>query len=336
MNSRLAPSCAAFREHALSGRAFPDNTARVGDLRAAGIPGSTIDHRCRPGGPWQRLLPGVVLLDASEPNRRQRIRAAALYGGNEAVVTGVDALAAHGVVLSETSEVHLLLPHGKRRRSREFVLTERTARLPSTTCRAGIRFATPARAALDAARRHDDPRSIAELLGAPVRQGACTVLELRHELEAGGQRGSAAPRALLKRLATGVRSITEQQARRVVADCPVPTPQWNVPLINSSGALLGVVDAWWADVGLVWDLGAQGFRIPADAAPAHRNRHSALLAHQVTILRTPPQRLHQDPAAIRRALLIAYFRASRKPQPSVYAGTRHCSLRETQRVRPVG
>ena len=336
MNSRLDLSCRDFPEHAFPEHTFPDNTARVVDLRATGIPGSTIDHRCRSGGPWQRLLPGVVLLDAGEPNRRQRIRAAALYGGDDAVVTGVDALAAHGVVLAETREVHLLLPHGKRRRCRDFVLTERTTRLPLTTCLTGIRFAAPARAALDAARRQADPGRIAELLGAPVRQGVCTVPELRHELEAGGQRGSAAPRAMLKQLATGVRSITEQQAHRVVAGCPVPTPQWNVPLINSSGALLGVVDAWWPDVGLVWDFGAQEFRIPADATPVHRNWHSTLLAHQVTILRTPPQRLHQDPAAIRRALLVAYFRAGRKPPPSVYAAANRCSLGSAQRERPVG
>ena len=316
---------------------FPESVARIADLRSAGVPPSTIDRRCRPGGPWRRLLPGVVLLGAGQPTRRQRVRAAALYGGADAVVTGVDALIAHGVQLAVMEQVHVLLPHHRRRGNRGFVLTERTSRLPCATCVGGVRFATPARATLDAARRQTEIGGVAALLDASVRQGVCTVPELRHELESGGQRGSRIVRVLLGQMAAGVRSITEQQARRVVARCPIPVPQWNVPLADSSGTLLGVVDAWWPDTGLVWDLGAQDFRIPAGAAPVHRSWHSALLAHDVTILRTPPQRLHQDPAAIRRALLIAYFRAGQRPRPSVHAVTgRSVPLRGVQLGRPVG
>ena len=331
MNSRLG------RRHAALPRTFPEQVARIADLRAAGVPRSTVDRRCRPGGPWRRLLPGVVLLGAGEPSRRQWVRAAALYGGADAVVTGLDALAAHGVLLPEVGPVHVLVPQHRRRNDREFVLTERTSRLPCATRIDGMRFATPARATLDAARRQTEPDAVAALLGASVRQGACTVPELRHELDAGGQRGSRTVRVLLGHMAAGVRSITEQQARRVVARCPIPVPQWNVPLADSSGTLLGVVDAWWPDTGLVWDLGAQDFRIPDGAAPVHRSWHSALLAHHVTILRTPPRRLHQDPAAIRRALLIAYFRAGRRPRPSVHAVTnRSVSLRAVQLDQPVG
>jgi hypothetical protein len=35
---------------------------RVSALHRCGLPRSTIAHRCRPGGPWRPLLPGIVLL----------------------------------------------------------------------------------------------------------------------------------------------------------------------------------------------------------------------------------------------------------------------------------
>jgi hypothetical protein len=36
-------------------------------LESVGVPRRSISRRCRPGGPWQRLLPGIVLLGNSEP-----------------------------------------------------------------------------------------------------------------------------------------------------------------------------------------------------------------------------------------------------------------------------
>ncbi|RDG29968.1 hypothetical protein DVH02_34555, partial [Streptomyces corynorhini] len=57
-------------------------TAR--QLRAAGLSSSTTARRCRPGGPWQRPLPGVVLIQTGEPTARQRLLAAVLYGDTRA------------------------------------------------------------------------------------------------------------------------------------------------------------------------------------------------------------------------------------------------------------
>ncbi|OEV09576.1 hypothetical protein [Streptomyces nanshensis] len=52
-------------------------------LRAHGIPVSEADARCRPGGPWQLLLPGVYLLHPGPPTSDERLHAALLYAGGE-------------------------------------------------------------------------------------------------------------------------------------------------------------------------------------------------------------------------------------------------------------
>lgn len=295
----------------------PHGVARVADLRAAGVPGHTIDAHCRAGGRWRRLLPGVVLLDDAEPSRRQRVLAALAYAGRDALVTGMDALASCGVRLPEPDLVHLLLPAARRISSRQFVLVERTTRLPAPIIRDGISCAPPARAALDAARLEHDQRALGLLLGEPVRRGACTLPELRHELDSGSQRGSAAPRALLTRMSSQVHSQAEHQARRVVAACPIPQPRWNVPLRDAGDAPLGVVDAWWEEVGLVWDVGAHTIGRTGASDPAREVRNQALAANRVLVLRTSTKTLFNDPLGVRRALAEAYLRAGDRPHPQV-------------------
>ncbi|MBV8933012.1 MAG: hypothetical protein JO285_10735, partial [Kutzneria sp.] len=44
---------------------FAHRVARAADLVALGIFGGTVHRKCLPGGPWQRLLPGVLVLDSS-------------------------------------------------------------------------------------------------------------------------------------------------------------------------------------------------------------------------------------------------------------------------------
>ncbi|GAA3889004.1 hypothetical protein GCM10022243_62370 [Saccharothrix violaceirubra] len=165
-------------------------------LLAAGVTRYMLDLRCRPGGPWQRLLPGVVLLAGGPPTRDQLVRAALLYVGVGAALTGVDALRVHGLDLPPPDRVHVLQPAGRRRAGNHRVLVERTTRLPLAT------VACPVRAAVDAARHDPDPLHQHYLLAKVVDAGLATVTELRTELEAGPRRGTAVPRAALRSLST--------------------------------------------------------------------------------------------------------------------------------------
>src|SRR5215471_15144515 len=60
-----------------------------------GMPHSTLDRQIAPGGPWQRLLPGVYLAVTGTPTRDQREMAALLYAGPRSLITGSAALRRH-------------------------------------------------------------------------------------------------------------------------------------------------------------------------------------------------------------------------------------------------
>jgi len=174
-----------------------DGVIRTAELLATGVTNHAVAARCRPSGPWQRVLPGVVLMNTGPPSRLQRLRAAVAYAGADAVISGADALRAQGIAVPRPPDVLILVPAGRRLVSRSFLTVERTTRPPDPVWRAGLPLAPVARATIDAARHERDQFRLRTLLLAPVATGACTVAELRAELAAGNQRGSAAPRELL-------------------------------------------------------------------------------------------------------------------------------------------
>lgn len=283
--------------------AVPDGVISSAELRAAGVSNHAMSARCRPSGPWQRLLPGVVLLTSARPTRRQRLRAALAYAGPEAVVSGVDAMRAHGVDVPEQADMVVLVPAWRRLSSRAYLTVERTTRPPEPVWRAGLPLAPLVRATLDVARRVPDHEQLKALLLAPVRAGACTVAELRAELDAGNQRGSAAVRALLASEQHDVVPVAIGLARRVLRESRLPAPRWQVPLHDRSGTLLGVADAWWEEVALAWDVGGQ----------QHALDQAALSAAGVTVLHTDPQRLRTEPEPVTTELIAAFAKAAANP-----------------------
>lgn len=280
-------------------------------LRARGTSRAVVDRRCSQGR-WQRLLPGVLLLSAEPPTRDQLLRAAVLYAGHGALLTSVDAMAAAGMHDSVAQRpaarpVHVLLPAARRVTSTEFVLCERTTRLPETQHVRGLPFAPPVRATLDAARRLPDRTSLAALLTPAINSGRCPIPALEAELDAGSQRGSALPRAVLGELRRGVETATRQRACRAVAACGLPEPTWQAPIVDGAGNTAGTIDALWEDAGLAWDHGSHA-ALGRDEISARR-RDTILAARGVLVLCTPAGRLRDEPRAIRRSLVDAYHRA---------------------------
>ena len=75
-------------------QSMPDGVAALRQLESLGVDSSTAYRRCRPGGPWQRLLPGVLVLHAGRPSQRQRLRAALVHCGDGSMLTGTSAVKA--------------------------------------------------------------------------------------------------------------------------------------------------------------------------------------------------------------------------------------------------
>ncbi|MFL6120512.1 hypothetical protein [Actinophytocola sp.] len=281
-----------------------DQVVTVAELRAHGMTSQAIAMRCRPSGPWQRLLRGVVLTSATHPTRRQRLRAAIAYAGPDSVVSGIDAVRAHGVDVPPSPDVLILVPARRRLASSSYLTVERTSRPPKPVVLADLPYAPLARATLDAARRAADHGQLRALLTAAA--ASCTTAALRAELNAGNQRGSAAVRELLSAdLSTNdVLQVTDALAKRALRTSALPPPLWHTPVYDTTGMLLGVPDAWWPEVSVAWNVGTQ--------ARHHDPRTWA--AAGVTLVRTDPQRLYADPTDPVRELLAAYAKAAARTQ----------------------
>lgn len=293
---------------------------RTQDLLDLGMSGSTVAHRCRPEGPWQRLAPGILLLHNGPVTRDDRRRAAVLHGGPGAVITGLDALALHGMerMPSPSGPVHTLIPADRRRSGAGRVLIERTDRLP-VPAPGRWPLAPIPRAALDATRRLSDRGQVRATLAEVVQRGRTKPVELIHELVAGSDRGSALPRAVLAEIADGVRSAAEAQARDLVRRSGLSVPWWNPKIYRRDGTFLTMPDAWFDDVGMAWEIDSTEWHLdPADHAETLR-RHSAMRREGVLVVHTLPSALRDRPEDVLCELAVTYHDAARLGRPRVMA-----------------
>jgi len=292
---------------------------RVDHLVELGLTRSTIAHRCRPGGPWRRLAPGIVKLDNGPVTRADRRRAALLLAGTSAVLTGLDALELHGMrrMPAPSGAVHVLIPGERRRGGSGLALVERTDRLPPPVP-GRWPLAPIARAALDGARRLPVRDEVRALLAEVIQQGRCSPAELNAELAAGSGRGSRLAREVLLAISDGVRSVAEANAREIAQRSGPPAPLWNARLYDRYGRFIAMPDAWFDDVGMAWEIDSREFHLsPADYERTLARR-SAMMAEGIVVLHTLPKKLTHRADAMTE-LQRVYAQAARRPRPEVLA-----------------
>ncbi|WP_436232625.1 hypothetical protein [Actinacidiphila alni] len=248
----------------------------VRQLREHGVTPGTIAERCRPGGPWQQLLPQVYLLHSGPPNSAERLEAALLYagrdpgahgprgGGREAMVTGFAALALRQFAsvppLPGLPRIDVLVPRQRRLRDAGDVAIRRTNALPRPEEVIGLPCAPVARALADAVAELEDPGdadTVRRLLVEAVCGGHCdagsVVAELRQARLLGRPQVAAAVNALL---AEG-RVAAEDRLYAMVRCHGLPDPVWNVDLKLPGGPPLGGVDAYWPEHAVAVEIDAR-------------------------------------------------------------------------------
>lgn len=284
------------------GGLFPHRVATASELLSLGLPSGELAVRCRPQGPWQHVLPGILLLARTPPTRAQLVRAALRYGGPQTLLTGVDALQLHGLrALPATGPVQILVNRALEPAAK--VRITRVRRLPDPVLRRGFLTAPLARAAIDTAKALNQRDDIRAVLTEVVRHAGVPVADLK----AGLARSSEQARQVLSELADGVRSVPQAWARAVLDDLPLPPPAWGVPLTTAEGRPLGIADAWWNDRALAWQ-----FNTPTPRA-------DLLQAAGAIVLHTTPTRLRQSPTAVAQDLLRASTQATTRPRPRITA-----------------
>jgi hypothetical protein len=203
---------------------------------ACGMSARALHLRITPGGPWQRVLPGVYVAVTGTVTQAQREMAALLYAGPQSI-TGVTAVRRHHLRSPGPEAVDVLIPWTCRRQSVAFVRVRRTRQLPDGMYVTGrIRFTKAPRAVADAARsmtRFDDVRAV---VCEAVQRKACTVMELAAELKSGHTAGSALLRDALAEVGDGVRAVSEADFRRLILQSGLPKPLFNARLLDEDGS----------------------------------------------------------------------------------------------------
>ncbi|MEU9300375.1 hypothetical protein [Streptomyces sp. NPDC048269] len=305
------------------------NLATRHQLTAAGVPDGTITSRSRTGGPWQRLLPRVYLLQTGPPDHRQRALAAVLYAaeptadplsGDTAALTGGAALALLGIreapYTGHTPDTpaDVLIRAPRRLTGTPEVRPLPTSRWPRTMTVSGIPSTRPVRAAADFAARTQDPDRIRSTLAHVVQAGWCHPDDLHAELRAARLLTRPPIRAAAAELLAGVRSIAEAQARDTLITTDLPTPLWNARLYTPDGTFLASPDAYWPDEGVALEIDSAEYHYTRDAWHATLRRRLRLESHGILVVSATPSMIRDTPteviAALRTLLTLAATRAA--------------------------
>jgi hypothetical protein len=271
-------------------------------------------HRLRPGGPWQRLLPGTYLALTGKPAPEQKEMAALLYAGPGSVITGHSALRSQGLVNSAPSVIDVLVPAKRERRSAAFVAIHQTTRMPRQVIVVGRRqYAMKPRAVADAARGLTELRAVRALVASVVQDGRCPIGMLVHELDHGPVRGSALLRQVLAEVGQGVRSVTEADLLDLIKRGRLPMPLLNAHLYSADGALIAIPDAWWPQAGVAVEVDSKEWHLkPADWERTMR-RHAQMSSLGIIVLHFSPRQILTEPADVARAIADALRAGSARP-----------------------
>ena len=259
------------------------------------------------------MLPGVYMNHNGPLTGVQREIAAVLYTGRGCVITGQAALSRHGVPVSLTDVVDVLIPESARRQSAGFVRVHRTSRMPEHPWVSdGIRWAAVPRAVADLARGGVASREVKALVAAVVQRRTCTVGQLAAELSSGPARASGALRAALEEVADGVASAAEGDMRKLVKAGRLPEPMYN-PRLYVGEEFLAQPDLWWRDAGVAGEVDSREWHLSPELWKRTMARHSAMSAQGIIVLHFAPSRIKSDASRVITELRSAIEAGLRRP-----------------------
>ncbi|MCC3768853.1 hypothetical protein [Streptomyces sp. UNOC14_S4] len=309
-------------------------------LREHGVPGAVMTERCRPGGPWQQLLPGVVLLRTGPATSEERLHAALMYtvprtsgpvsrpgpatataaareaaaaGYGDAMITGAAALALHRFTsvppLLSLDRIDVLVPRTRRLRTTGFVRLVRAHALPRPRTLTGLPVAPAARAVADAVAQLTDASAVRRVLTEAVRDGHCEAQAVVRELTQARLLGRAHVVDAVDTLLAESRAVAEGRLYELVSDQGLPEPLWNVDLRLPGGPCLGRVDAFWPEHSVALEIDSRTPRQDDEALWTEQYRKREHLERLgITVVHVTPKKLRDTPeqqAAVVRTALMA-------------------------------
>jgi very-short-patch-repair endonuclease len=280
-----------------------------------GLSRSEIRHRIRPGGSWQRLLPGVYLAVTGTPTQRQREIAALRRAGPQGALTGIAALRHHGVRVPDTPSCAVLVPAEQHRQNCGFVRIWPTTRMPEFVFTDGaVRFAEAARAVTDAARELGSFRDVRAVAADAVQRRRCRIDQLADELRHAPVRQSAWLRRTLAEVADGVRSAAEGDLRDLIRAHGLPAPLFNARLYVGP-EFVAVPDAWWPERGVVVEVDSREWHLSPEDWQRTLRRSTRMNALGINVMHFTPQRIRTEAAEVAGEIRSAL--EDGRPRPAV-------------------
>ena len=279
-----------------------------------GVSRSAVAYLLRQDGPWRKIVPGVYTTTTGDMSPDARAMAALLHAGPRGVITGAVAVRRHNLRCAGLNEVDVLVPQGTRVQSAGFVRIIHTSRMPEAfyTTRQ-IRYALPARAVADAARRMGRLSDVRAVVAEAVQNGRCDLGSLVSELNEGPSTGSRALRMALGEVGDGIRSAAEADLKTLIRRSDLEQPMHNATLYAADGTFLGIADAWWARAGVVAEVDSRQYHLsPEDYARTTR-RHNHMAAYGINLLHFLPSMVRQEPSTVIADLRGAITRGNTRP-----------------------
>ncbi|WP_371497271.1 hypothetical protein OG871_14975 [Kitasatospora sp. NBC_00374] len=307
------------------------NVITASQLRARGVPTRVVSDHCRRGGPWQRMLPRVYLLQESEPTPEQRMWAALLYaaqngreeGGREgAVITGAAALALYGFVsmprLPAVIGVEVLVPRQRRLRDAGQVRIRRTERELVARSVHGLACAPVARAVSDAVREWTDSGAFEAgligpgLLRSVLREAVSRIesggalRELSAELAEAGLLEEPRVRAALDELLATERESVLERLGDLVDEWLLPAPLAGPELRMRGGTHIAVPDLYWPQAAVAVEVDSDLRCVSEGEAAWVRGGQHRMEYLGVRVVYVSGERLAAEPDAVGGELREAF------------------------------
>lgn len=274
------------------------------ELRELGIAPSTITYRIRPRGPWQRILPGVVITHRGTPTQRERVLAALRYAGAGAVLSGAAALRAHGVSRTgRGDQLLVLVPHQSQRSSHDFVTVRRTRRMPTAVVLRRTATAPVARALVDECRERTTLDGVRDLVASTIQGRHCGLRDVAREVYAAARQRTALSRRVMEEMNAGIRSVAEAKARELFQRRAVPQPRWNCEIRTLDDELVAAPDGVWEDLMAALEIDSMTWHLSPARYVRTQRRQRRLVISGVPVLPVGPGDILDDPDGFVREVL---------------------------------
>lgn len=262
-----------------------------------GLTDAAIRHALEVEGDWRRIVWGVYATFTGELSERHYIRAALLYAGDTAILTGSHACRGYGMVYAPDASVpELLVPEHVKRAKINIAKIRRAGSMPASRSVHGIPCAPPERAALDATRRVRSVRDVRATLCEVVQRRLTTVDKLLEEYGKVDKRGMWHARLVLDEVQAGCRSAPECELREaMLAFDGFPEVRWNQPLPEADDL---VPDAYIRSARLVLEVESMEWHQIGNAPELTERRRARYASLGWRVMPLSPRRIREEPQTV--------------------------------------